>query len=80
MRGSQSVISLDLRGLEVLVAEDEPVIALCLEQTLRDLGCSVLGPVSSVNETLALLGSVRLQLPTSLTSRRAAIVAPSICV
>jgi CheY-like chemotaxis protein len=58
-RCPRSVISLDLHGLEVLVAEGEPVTALCLEEILRDLGCSVLGPVSSVAEALVLLGSVR---------------------
>jgi hypothetical protein len=30
VRCPKSVVSLDLRGLEVLVAEDEPVTALCL--------------------------------------------------
>jgi CheY-like chemotaxis protein len=58
-RCPRSVVSLDLRGLEVLVAEDEPVTALCLQEILRDLGCSVLGPVSSVAETLTMLRSVR---------------------
>jgi two-component SAPR family response regulator len=44
-----------LGGVEVLVAEDEFVLALELESTLRDLGCVLLGPTSSVAETLGLL-------------------------
>lgn len=55
----RSVVSPDLHGLEVLVAEDEPVTALWLQQILRGFGCSVLGPVSGVAEALALLGSAR---------------------
>lgn len=55
--GAAASASLDLRGVRVLVAEDDAVIALCLRETLRDLGCAVLGPLSSVSETLALLAT-----------------------
>lgn len=55
----QDAVSADGGGLEVLVVEDEFVIALDLAQTLRDLGCSVLGPAASVAEALALLSSAR---------------------
>ena len=37
-----------LAGSTVLVAEDEPVVALELEATLRRQGCGVLGPAATV--------------------------------
>lgn len=46
-------------GARVLVAEDEFMIAVELELYLRDLGCVVLGPTSSIAATLALLGGAR---------------------
>jgi CheY-like chemotaxis protein len=48
-----------LRGLKVLVAEDEAIIALDLAITLRELGCEVLPPVPSVARALALLAAER---------------------
>jgi DNA-binding response OmpR family regulator len=42
-------------GSTVLVAEDEAVVALELEATLRRHGCMVLGPAVTVAEGLALL-------------------------
>jgi CheY-like chemotaxis protein len=47
------------RGLGVLVAEDEALIALDLEAALRGLGCEVLGPTPTVAGTLALLAERR---------------------
>jgi two-component SAPR family response regulator len=43
----------------VLVAEDEALIALDLERTLRSFGCEVLGPTASIAATLELLGQER---------------------
>jgi CheY-like chemotaxis protein len=51
--------SSDFHGLKVLVAEDEAVIALDLEVTLRQLGCVVLPATSSVAGALALLEAER---------------------
>ena len=45
----------DLAGAKVLVVEDEFMLALELEQSLRDLGCAVLGPAASAGEALGLL-------------------------
>ncbi len=45
----------DLAGSTVLIAEDEAVVALELEATLRRHGCMVLGPAVTVAEGLALL-------------------------
>jgi CheY-like chemotaxis protein len=45
----------DLRGLRVLVVEDEALVALQLEDMLCDLGCAVVGPASRVHQALDLL-------------------------
>ena len=44
-----------LHGLHVLVAEDEWMIAMTVEEWLQAEGATVLGPVPSVEEGLALL-------------------------
>jgi DNA-binding response OmpR family regulator len=41
-----------LAGRRILVAEDEGLIALELEQILRDLGCDLAGPLARVDEVL----------------------------
>lgn len=41
-------------GLRVLVVEDEPVVAMCLEDILEGLGCVTIGPASRLAEGLAL--------------------------
>src|SRR3954454_765531 len=46
-------------GRRVLVVEDEYIVALDLEDTLRALGCEVLGPAASVARALALLARER---------------------
>jgi len=45
-----------LRGLKVLVVEDEALVAMLIEDMLSDLGCEVLGPAGSVRAALELLG------------------------
>jgi AmiR/NasT family two-component response regulator len=47
-----------LAGRRVLVVEDEFLIALDVEETLRDLGCEVVGPVATVAEALAIADPV----------------------
>lgn len=44
-----------LQGKRILVLEDEPLIAMMLEDALNELGCVVLGPANDVlqAETLA---------------------------
>ncbi len=44
----------DLKGLRVLVVEDEALIAMALEDILLDLGCTVVGPASTVEGALDL--------------------------
>jgi CheY-like chemotaxis protein len=41
-------------GLRVLVVEDEPVVAMCLEDILEGLGCETVGPATRLAEGLAL--------------------------
>lgn len=43
-----------LAGLRVLVVEDEPVVAMCLEDILDELGCVTVGPASRLSEGLSL--------------------------
>lgn len=44
-------------GLRVLVVEDEPVVAMCLEDMLEGLGCTTVGPAGRLAEGLALAES-----------------------
>lgn len=46
-----------LVGRRVLVVEDEPFIAMTLEDMLTDFGCVVAGSVSQVSEALAFIES-----------------------
>ena len=46
-----------LSGLRVLVVEDELVIAMELENLLRQLGCIVLDPVATLRQALRALAS-----------------------
>jgi DNA-binding NtrC family response regulator len=39
----------------VLLVEDEMLVAWLIEDMLADLGCSVIGPASSVNQALAMI-------------------------
>ena len=48
-----------LAGRRVLVVEDETLVAMLVEDTLADSGVTVLGPVATVAEALALLGQER---------------------
>jgi CheY-like chemotaxis protein len=46
-----------LRGLRILVMEDEPIIALDLQSTLEDAGAFVVGPATTLAGALALIQS-----------------------
>lgn len=48
-----------LRGLQVLVVEDEPFIALDLAFGVEEAGGTALGPASSLAQALALIEAVR---------------------
>jgi DNA-binding response OmpR family regulator len=49
----------DLRGLKVLVVEDEALIAFDLENLLRAQGCEVIGAASSNGDCLEVLARQR---------------------
>jgi CheY-like chemotaxis protein len=44
----------------ILVVDDEPLIALLFQDWLTELGCEVVGPASSVEDGLDLLGRAKL--------------------
>ncbi|WP_420471687.1 response regulator [Brevundimonas sp. FT23042] len=44
-----------LSGRRVLIVEDESLVAMLLETILEDMGCTPVGPASSVDEGLALV-------------------------
>ncbi|MGH6895389.1 MAG: response regulator [Geminicoccaceae bacterium] len=48
-------IGADLSGRRILVVEDEFLLAMELEALLERRGCTVLGPVPSVGQALAML-------------------------
>jgi CheY-like chemotaxis protein len=43
-----------LAGLRVLVVEDEMMVSMLIEDMLTDLGCSVIGPASRLDEAFEL--------------------------
>jgi CheY-like chemotaxis protein len=44
----------DLAGLRVLIADDELLCAMVIEEEVQDMGGQVVGPVSSVDEIVAI--------------------------
>jgi CheY-like chemotaxis protein len=72
-----------LHGLKVLVAEDEALLALELELTLGELGCTVLPAAPSVAGALAILGAERPDvalLDVNLADGSAAPVAEALAI
>lgn len=51
-----------LVGKRGLVVEDEVLIAMVLEEMLRDAGCLVIGPVSRVDKAIEVARAARLDL------------------
>jgi DNA-binding response OmpR family regulator len=49
-----------LAGLRILIVEDEFLVALLVEEMLRDLRCEIVGPVSSLEEAVATVRQNRL--------------------
>ncbi len=48
---------MDLENEQVLIVEDEFLIAMDLTETIRDAGAEVVGPAASVSEALELLST-----------------------
>ena len=46
-------------GLTVVIVEDEPLIAMALEDMLLDLGCALAGTAGTIAEALALAAEIR---------------------
>lgn len=46
-----------LAGLRVIVIEDEPMLAMCLVDTVEDEGCVVVGTATNVTDALALVAT-----------------------
>ena len=44
----------DLKGLRVLVVEDEMMVSMLIEDMLSDMGCTVVGPASRLDEAMEL--------------------------
>ena len=44
----------NLQGLRVLVVEDEMMVSMLIEDMLGDLGCTVIGPASRLDEAIEL--------------------------
>ena len=46
-----------LRGRRILIVEDEPMIAMTLEDMLKEVGCAVIGTASQVSDALDLIAA-----------------------
>ncbi len=51
-----------LAGRKVLVVEDEPLVAVLLEEILEEFGCTVVGPASRLDAALELAGTSEVDL------------------
>ncbi len=49
--------AVSLEGLRVLVVEDEMMVSMLIEDMLSDLGCTVIGPASRLEEAIDLASS-----------------------
>jgi CheY-like chemotaxis protein len=45
----------ELKGLRVLVVEDEMLVSMLVEDMLTDLGCVVVGPAAEIEEAMSLV-------------------------
>ena len=44
----------DIAGLRILIVEDEPIVAMMLEDMLAELGCELVGSAANVEDGLCL--------------------------
>ena len=49
-----------LAGLRVLVVEDEMMVSMLIEDMLTDLGCSIVGPASRLDEAIEMANTAEL--------------------
>lgn len=50
-------MTLPLSSRRILIVEDESLVAMLLETILEDMGCTTVGPISNIEDALALLAS-----------------------
>lgn len=50
----------ELQGLRVLVVEDEMMVSMLIEDMLTDLGCTVIGPASRLDEAIELVNGTQI--------------------
>lgn len=70
-----------MTGLRVLIVEDEPIVAMCLEDILFALGHDVVGPASRLAEGLALAESEAVDvaiLDINLDGERSTVIAQAL--
>ncbi len=53
-------MSNSLEGLRVLVVEDEMMVSMLIEDMLADLGCTIVGPASRLDEAMRLATEAEL--------------------
>ncbi len=73
---------MSLGGKRVLIVEDEMLLALDLEEGLRDAGCEVVGPAGSLRSALRLVESSEIDaaiLDVNLAGERVFPVAHILC-
>ncbi len=49
-----------LQGLRVLVVEDEPLVAMLIEEQLAEEGCTIIGPAANIANAHALMQREKL--------------------
>ena len=68
----------ELKGLRVLIVEDESIVAMFLEDILEGMGCVIAGVAASAGEAMAIIGQADIQaaiLDVNLDEGRSMIVA-----
>jgi CheY-like chemotaxis protein len=65
-----------LRGLNVLVVEDNGLLCCVLEETLRDAGCEVVGPYARLPEAMQAATSIPIDIALLDINIRGQLVSP----
>jgi hypothetical protein len=55
--GSAAELQLPLQGVQILIMDDESIIALDLQYLLQDAGATIVGPATPVSDALRLIQS-----------------------
>lgn len=68
--------SATLRGRRVLVVEDNGLLCGMLDETLRDAGCQVVGPYTTLDRAMAAMPAIQIDMALLDISARGALVSP----